>query len=122
MSGCGDDNPARDGLVVLEGKASGVPMAFIFCLLSNLKLSDKKSMSLKYEPSPDSVTTAPPLSSKLGICMTVKARFWPLLPGSARAAIPLGTRGSRVEGPHTRGTSLGGMPREQKMLKGHLPK
>ena len=36
-----------------------------------------------------------------------------------RAAIPLGTRGSR-EGPHTRGTSLGGVPREQKMLKGYL--
>ena len=28
----------------------------------------------------------------------------------------------RVEGPHTRGTSLGGVPREQKILKGHLPR
>ena len=36
--------------------------------------------------------------------------------------LALGTRGSRVEGPHTRGTSLGGVPREQKMLKGHLPR
>jgi len=26
------------------------------------------------------------------------------------------------EGPHTRGTSLGRVPREQKMLKGHLPR
>jgi len=41
---------------------------------------------------------------------------------SARAAIPLGTRGSHVEGPHSPGTSLGGVPREQKMLKGHLPR
>jgi len=39
----------------------------------------------------------------------------------SRPQRPLGTRGSRVEGPHTRGTSLGGVPREQKMLKGHLP-
>ena len=37
-------------------------------------------------------------------------------------AMPLGTRGSRVEGPHARGTSLGGAPREQQMLKGHLPR
>ena len=31
---------------------------------------------------------------------------------------------SRFSGgePHTRGTSLGGVPREQKMLKGHLPR
>ena len=28
---------------------------------------------------------------------------------------------ARLEGPLTRGTSLGGVPREQKMLKGHLP-
>jgi len=41
---------------------------------------------------------------------------------SARAAIPLGIRGSRVEGPHTRGISLGGVPREQRVLKGHLPR
>ena len=28
----------------------------------------------------------------------------------------------RVEGPHTRGTSLGGVQREQKIRKGHLPR
>ena len=37
------------------------------------------------------------------------------------AVIPLGTRGSYFEGPHTHGTSLGGVPREQKILTGHLP-
>ena len=36
----------------------------------------------------------------------------------ARAAIPLGTRGSRVDGPNTRDNPLGGVPRQQKMLKG----
>ena len=30
--------------------------------------------------------------------------------------------GSRVEGAHTCGNSLRGVPREQKMLKGHLPR
>ena len=33
-----------------------------------------------------------------------------------------GCDSSRVEAPYTRGTSLGEVPREQKMLKGHLPR
>ena len=32
------------------------------------------------------------------------------------------TGGSRVEEPHTRGNSLIGVPRDQKMLTGHLPR
>ena len=53
-------------------------------------------------------------------CWEMKTPFRYLRSEFCGMVISLGTRGSRAERPHTRGTSLRGVPRDQKMLKGHL--
>ena len=42
--------------------------------------------------------------------------------GQAGSGFRVPDFGYAVSGSSTRGTSLGGVPREQKMLKGHLPR
>ena len=74
------------------------------------KLAQGKTMNL--------ALTAFCVANRSAAVNMVELAVVPRLKGGAP---PLGYTIS-PEGPHTRGTSLGGVPREQKMLTGHLPR
>ena len=56
------------------------------------------------------------------ICMATAAGGVSWIANSNAIRPPGCTLGCEMPGPHTHGTSLGVVPREQKMLKGHLPR